>query len=114
MDHFAEQKRVSWDELKNRLAETAWKEEGVPGSTNFDAYAKKLEKDRNERLQDQEDQTKRLLKHVNKGKGYKKKKDKKEKKHKGAKRTADGAILAGSSDESSNEEDALLARYKKG
>merc|ERR1712217_366528 len=97
------QKRVSWDELKTKLAEAAWKEEGVPGSTSFDSYSAKLEKDRNERLQQQENETKKMLKRINKGKGQKK--DKKEKKQKGPKRTADGAVLANSSEDSSADED---------
>lgn len=112
MDVYKEQKRVSWDELKNKLAEANWKEEGVPGSNAFEDYSQKLEKARNERLAAQEEETKRMLKQATKGKKDKKK-DKKEKKPKGPKRTADGAILAASSDDSQDEEeDALLARYK--
>jgi len=112
MDIMKEQKRVSWDELKTRLAEANFKEAGVPGSSEFDNYSAKLEKTRNERLAQQEDDTKKALKAVNKGK--KEKKKKKDKKS-GLKRTADGAVLAQSSGESESEkEDALLARYKKG
>lgn len=126
MDIMKEQKRVSWDELKTRLAEANWKEAGVPGSSEFDSYSAKLEKTRNERLAQQEDDTKKALKAVNKVK-KEKKKEKKEKKKcvaeihtfqgqlSGPKRTADGAVLAQSSGESESEkEDALLARYKKG
>eukprot|EP00913_Durusdinium_trenchii_P022101 g20768.t1 len=112
MDIMKEQKRVSWDELKNRLAEANWKEAGVPGSSEFDSYSAKLEKTRNERLAQQEDDTKKALKAVNKGKKEKKKEKKKDKKS-SVKRTADGAVLAQSSGESESEkEDALLARYK--
>jgi len=114
MDYLNQQKRMSFDELKVKLAETSVREEGVPGSNQFDSYAEKLEKHRNERLKQQEDDTKQMLKTVNKGKGQKKdKKAKKDKKDKGVKRTADGAILGGSSDDSVSEEDCLLARYKK-
>lgn len=114
MDIMKEQKRVSWDELKTRLAEANWKEAGVPGSSEFDSYSAKLEKTRNERLAQQEDDTKKALKAVNKVK-KEKKKEKKEKKKSGPKRTADGAVLAQSSGElESEKEDALLARYKKG
>lgn len=111
MDHFAAQKRVSWDELKSKLAEVAWKEDGVPGSNSFDSYSAKLEKSRNDKLQQQETETKKMLKAINRGKGLKK--EKKDKKPKGAKRTADGAVLANSSGSSSAEDDVLLARYKK-
>lgn len=114
MDHFAAQKRVSWDELKTKLAEASFREEGVPGSNSFDSYSAKLEKSRNEKLQHQEVETKKMLKQINRGKLPKKdKKDKKEKKQKGPKRTADGAVLAKSSGSSSADEDALLSRYKK-
>ncbi|CAJ1386849.1 unnamed protein product [Effrenium voratum] len=112
MDIMKEQKRVSWDELKTRLAETNIKEAGVPGSNEFDDYAAKLEKTRNERLAQQEDDTKRALKVVNKSK--KEKKEKKKDKKSGLKRTADGAVLAQSSgDSESEQDDALLSRYKK-
>jgi len=67
MDHLAQQKRVSWDELKKNLAEASWREEGVPGSKAFDNYSDKLEKDRTEMLRQQEDDMKRMLKRVNKG-----------------------------------------------
>merc|ERR1719221_444468 len=92
MDYMKDQKRITFDELKVKLSEVAWKEEGVPGSSSFDSYADKLEKNRNERLKQQEDETKKMLKQVNKGRGGKKekKKDKKEKGEKGVKRTADG------------------------
>lgn len=114
MDGLAQQKRVSWDELKKQLAEANWKEQGVPGSKQFDEYSQKLEKDRNERLRQQEEETKKMLKKVNKErKGKKEKKDKKEKKSSGSKRTADGALVAQSSDDESGQEDCLLARYKK-
>lgn len=112
-DYLAQQKRVSWDELKRNLAEANWREEGVPGSRQFDDYSAKLEKNRNERLKQQEDDTKRLLKHMNKGKHHTKEK-KKDKHPKGAKRTADGAILAASDNDSSDDqEDALMSRYKQ-
>eukprot|EP00405_Crypthecodinium_cohnii_P013758 CAMPEP_0206456716 /NCGR_PEP_ID=MMETSP0324_2-20121206/22536_1 /ASSEMBLY_ACC=CAM_ASM_000836 /TAXON_ID=2866 /ORGANISM="Crypthecodinium cohnii, Strain Seligo" /LENGTH=284 /DNA_ID=CAMNT_0053927709 /DNA_START=141 /DNA_END=995 /DNA_ORIENTATION=- len=104
MDHFAEQKRVSWDELKANLAKANLAEEGVPGSNQFDSYSAKLEKERNDRLQAQELETKKMLKHINKGKGVKDKKKKKDKKEKKA---------AASSDESSEADDALLKRYNK-
>ncbi|CAE7322592.1 unnamed protein product, partial [Symbiodinium sp. KB8] len=68
--------RVSWDELKTKLAEANWKEAGVPGSSEFDTYAAKLEKTRNERLAQQEDDTKKALKAVGKDKKKEKKKDK--------------------------------------
>merc|ERR1711862_401998 len=118
MDHFAEQKRVSWDELKANLAKANLVEEGVPGSNQFDSYSAKLEKQRNERLQQQEAETKRMLKQINKGKVVKDKKEKKGKEKKGkdkekkVKKTADGAVLAASSDDSSEAEDVLLKRYK--
>ncbi|CAE7302012.1 unnamed protein product [Symbiodinium natans] len=60
--HGSNEMRVSWDELKNKLAEANWKEAGVPGSNEFDDYAAKLEKTRNERLAQQEDDTKKALK----------------------------------------------------
>jgi len=117
MDIYAQQKRVTFDELKTNLAKVAWKEAGVPGSSEFDSYSAKLEKERNERLQQQEDATKKMLKHINKGRGKEKKKkdkDKKDKKKekKGPKTTAEGAVLANSSSSGSEEEDTLLARYK--
>merc|ERR1711971_933011 len=93
MDVFAEQKRQSWDDLKNNLSKGQWREEGVPGSNAFDDYAAKLEKTRNERLGQQESDTKKMLKAINKGKGNKEKK-------------------AGSSS-SSDAEDKLLSRYKR-
>merc|ERR1719265_557361 len=112
-DYLAQQKRVSWDELKRNLAEANWREEGVPGSRQFDDYSAKLEKNRTERLKQQEEDTKRLLKHMNKGRPHKKEK-KKDKHPKGAKRTADGAILAASDNESSDDaEDPLMSRYKQ-
>jgi len=111
------EKRVSWDELKAKLASKSNREEGVPGEKNFDAYSEKLEKERNERLQAQELDTKSTLKRMAAAGGAaqkKYKKDKKSKKEKkGPKRTADGAVLAGSSDDESPDEDCLLARYKK-
>merc|ERR1712232_829960 len=103
-----DQKRTSWDQLKAKLSEVNVAQPGVPGSKEFDDYSAKLQKDRSERLKQQEDDTKRLLKHMNKGKGEKKKKkDKKEKKSGDLKRTADGAVLAGSSDDESAQEDCL-------
>jgi len=100
MDVFAEQKRGSWDDLKNNMSKAAWREEGMPGGNAFDDYSAKLEKTRNERLGQQESDTKKMLKAINKGKGVKdKKKDKKDKK-------------AGSSS-SSDAEDKLLSRYKR-
>lgn len=111
MDFLNKQQRVSWDQLKDNLAHAQWKEEGVPGAKGFEYYATKLEKTRQDRLKQQEEDTKKMLKAANKSKGSKKKKkDKKEKK--GPKSTPEGAVLAGSSDDSS-EEDCVLARYKK-
>jgi len=116
MDILAEQTRVTWDELKANLASKSTREEGVPGSNEFDSFSAKLEKERNERLQVQEMETKKMLKTVNKGRGHKdKKKDKKDKKDKskGPKRTADGAVFAQSSDDDEpSDEDLLLKRYK--
>eukprot|EP00927_Polykrikos_kofoidii_P079093 TRINITY_DN75887_c0_g1_i1.p1 TRINITY_DN75887_c0_g1~~TRINITY_DN75887_c0_g1_i1.p1 ORF type:complete len:390 (-),score=108.90 TRINITY_DN75887_c0_g1_i1:65-1234(-) len=110
LDILKDQKRVSWDQLKKNLSEVSFAEKGVPGSKEFDDYAAKLDKDRKEKLGQQESDTKRLLKHMNKGKH---KKDKKKKKEKGIKRTADGAVLANSTDDESSGEDTLVARYKK-
>jgi len=113
MDFLSRQRRVSWDQLKDNLAQVQWKEEGVPGAKQFDDYSAKLEKTRNERLKQQEDDTKQTLKAMNRGKVVKKKK-KKDKKERTVKRTADGALLAGSSDDSSSDSnECLLSRYKK-
>jgi len=114
MDHLATQKRVSWDELKERLANAEMRQEGVPGSKKFDDYSEKLEKSRNERLQRQENDTKKLLRRsaeLSEKKMKKLAKKMKEKGNSGPKRTADGAILA-VSDGDTSEEDALLTRYK--
>merc|ERR1712194_164723 len=62
MDVFAEQKRQSWDELKDKLSKASLKEAGNPGNNDFDAYSNKLEKERNERLGLQEQDTKKMLK----------------------------------------------------
>merc|ERR1712050_722392 len=87
LDILKDQKRTSWDQLKAKLSEANVAQPGVPGSKEFDDYAAKLQKERSERLKSQEDDTKRLLKHMNKGKGdKKKKKDKKDKKSGGVKR----------------------------
>merc|ERR1711957_448276 len=103
MDIMKDQKRVSWDELKNKLATANIREAGTPGSNEFDDYATKLEKTRNERLQQQEQTTKKALKAASKGKKDKKKK--KDKKAGGLKRTADGAVLAQSSGDESSEQE---------
>merc|ERR1712107_531087 len=36
MDFLSRQRRVSWDQLKDNLAQVQWKEEGVPGAKQFD------------------------------------------------------------------------------
>jgi len=113
MDIMAEQKRVSWDQLKQNLAQANYKEAGTPGSREFEDYSAKLEKTRNERLQQQEDSTKRLLKHMNKGRGHKKEKKEKKKGDKGDKGDKRAAVDAGSSSDGGEDEDALLVRYKK-
>lgn len=114
LDIMKDQKRVSWDELKERLANQDIRQEGMPGSKSFDNYSDKLEKSRNERLQQQEEETKKTLKRMAAAGGAALKKHKKDKKKekKGPKRTADGAVLAGSSDDESEQEDCLIARYK--
>jgi len=111
-DHLATQKRVSWDELKERLAKAELRQEGVPGSRSFNDYSEKLERNRNELLQKQEMETKKLLKRAAGVSEKKMKKIRKDMKEKVSKRTADGAVLANSDDSSSEQEDALLARYK--
>mmetsp|Transcript_104875 Transcript_104875/g.208460 ORF Transcript_104875/g.208460 Transcript_104875/m.208460 type:complete len:359 (+) Transcript_104875:87-1163(+) len=115
LDHLATQKRVSWDELKERLANVEMRQEGVPGSKSFEDYSERLEKSRNERLQRQENDTKKLLRRSAELSEKKMKKLAKKMKEKsgggGPKRTSDGAILAVSDGETS-EEDALVARYK--
>merc|ERR1711966_228306 len=106
------QKRVSWDELKEKMGKQDVRQEGVPGSKSFDSYAEKLEKTRNERLQAQEEDMIKNLKRVAGGKEKKKKDKKKDKKEKKLKRTAEGAVLAASDDDDSEEEDCLVNRYK--
>jgi len=116
LDILKDQKRVSWDELKERLAnqDSGTRQEGMPGSKAFENYSDKLEKSRSERLQQQEEDTKKTLKRMAAAGGAAIKKHKKDKKKekKGPKRTADGAVLAASSDDDEEEEDCLLARYK--
>merc|ERR1712151_1042645 len=65
-DHLASQKRVSWDELKEKLANANTRQEGMPGERTFEAAAAALEKNRNERLQKQEEETKKMLKQASK------------------------------------------------
>merc|ERR1712039_258808 len=102
------------DELKERLANADGRQEGVPGSKSFDEEAAKNEKNRNDKLQKQELETKKMLKRAATVSEKKMKKLRKGmKKEGGIKRTADGAILAQSDSDSSDADDALLARYKK-
>merc|ERR1719291_152458 len=102
-DHLASQKRVSWDELKEKLANANTRQEGMPGEKLFEASAAALEKNRNDRLQKQEEETKKMLKQASKVSEKKMKKLRKGmKKEGGLKRTADGAILANSDDDESS------------
>lgn len=108
MDILKDQKRVSWDELKANLANKSTAQPGAPGSKEFDDYSAKLEKERTERLGQQEGDTKRLLKQMNKGKGDKDKKKKKDKEKKKAK-GSDQSDASFNDDENAT----LMKRYKQ-